>query len=300
MYSSLARRPRVVLFGVCVMALGLGACSARKLAYRMAPTLLMSAVDDMLELTSSQKEWLRPQLRTLVDWHRREELPRWAASLEDLRRRLGDGLQPDDVKWTRATVDELMGRVARRLAPVGGELFARVTPAQIDHMKDEMARERRDRAGEDLSPERALEKQTKKRVKSLERWTGPLTPEQRRMVDEHVRRIAGDMHLRRALDNDRWGAFLDAQRNPQPAADRAAALLALMTRYRPEALPPHAPDSPAARLTVEEMKALYARIEAMNDDFAVRLWQTATPAQKQRIDRELASLQGDLVELAKD
>ena len=299
MSASPARRSRVLF--VCVLALGLGACSARKIAYRMAPTLLVSAANDMLDLTSAQKDWLRPELRSLFAWHRREELRGWATALDELRRRLGDGLQPDDVQWTRTTTGSLFFRVARKAAPLGGELFARVTPAQIDHAKQEMQRERGKRTGEDKSPERALEKQVKERIKSLERWTGPLTDTQRGLINEHLRHTSSDLLLRRTIENDRWLAFLDAQRTPQPAAVRTAALLDLLTRQHPEALPPpSSPGSPTARLTVNEMKALYSRIEAMNDDFAVRLFQTTTPTQRQRLDAELASLRDDLLDLAND
>ena len=208
MSASPARRSRVLF--VCVLALGLGACSARKIAYRMAPTLLVSAANDMLDLTSAQKDWLRPELRSLFAWHRREELRGWATALDELRRRLGDGLQPDDVQWTRTTTGSLFFRVARKAAPLGGELFARVTPAQIDHAKQEMQRERGKRTGEDKSPERALEKQVKERIKSLERWTGPLTDTQRGLINEHLRHTSSDLLLRRTIENVTTNLEVDA------------------------------------------------------------------------------------------
>jgi dihydrodipicolinate synthase/N-acetylneuraminate lyase len=74
----------LALGGVCAGALT--ACSAVKLGYGAAPELAFWRLDAYLDFDDAQAAQVRDDLATLHQWHRSNELPRYAALLEQAER----------------------------------------------------------------------------------------------------------------------------------------------------------------------------------------------------------------------
>src|SRR5436190_7021550 len=77
----------------------LSACSFTKLAYMNAALAYDNAtpvlawlVDDYVDMSGSQKGWVKNRLRTAMDWHRRQELPEYRRFVEGLIEKAADGI----------------------------------------------------------------------------------------------------------------------------------------------------------------------------------------------------------------
>ena len=82
----------------------LSGCSATQLIYNRVDILVRWYLDDYVSLDSEQQERFDARLETLLDWHRREELPAYVVLLDDALIILDDGVPMDD---TRAMADRI-------------------------------------------------------------------------------------------------------------------------------------------------------------------------------------------------
>lgn len=279
-----AWRGRVLFAVLLAVAAGVG-CSARKLAYQMMPMLVMSSVDQAIGLTPAQKDVLRPEIRRILDWHRRQELPLYAARLDDLRARLRAGLTPADVKWTRETVNELWDRASQEVAPVASTLLATLQPAQIDRLEKMRATRRRDDARATRTADAFVARWAPQQAKSLETWMGPLQPSQKQLITNHLRRIYPDTVTSQRYLDRHLTDFLSLLRQ-RPSTESVEQEILELAKGRRAQRP-------------SEME-VYQRLQAATDQLALDLFRAATPAQKAHLDAELSSLQKDMLELHRD
>ncbi len=256
--------------------------------YRMGPTLAMTGIDSVLSLTTTQKELLRPRLVDLFAWHRRVELPAYAVAVEELRVRVQGGLRHDDLRWVRATGETLVRRLLQTVAPVAGELLAKLNQEQIDHLLSTGNDERRKREREGADVNQYVAKRTSEFAELAEQWVGPLLPAQRALVEGHLRNTFPDHRWREEREAERQAAFVTWLRQPRTAEAIAQRALVLAT------------STTAEEAEAPEARARLARIEAASDELGLALFRLATPAQRERLDTELRSLRDDLKELARE
>src|SRR5258708_39415821 len=67
--------------------LALAACSASRVAYNNADTVIRFMASSYLDLDSAQSEDLKPRIARFHQWHRADELPVYAALLQSASRR---------------------------------------------------------------------------------------------------------------------------------------------------------------------------------------------------------------------
>jgi hypothetical protein len=153
--------------------LGLIGCSSLTLAYNQLPLLAGLWADRYLDLDGGQEKRLKEQLQAWQAWHRREELPQWAALLRQAHNALDDGVTRDELlaleRGARASVE----RSLQHAAPLAAPLLAELKPEQWQHLQkkmDEKTEEWREKhSGRDGPEERA-----KRYTTNLERWLGDL------------------------------------------------------------------------------------------------------------------------------
>ncbi|MFQ6332717.1 DUF6279 family lipoprotein [Methylophilus sp. 3sh_L] len=66
------------------LAFSIMSCSVVKTAYNNAPALIAWRLDDYFDFTAAQKAKLKPALRDLHAWHRKNELPRYVSLLDEI------------------------------------------------------------------------------------------------------------------------------------------------------------------------------------------------------------------------
>lgn len=127
----------------CALALGLGACSAVKIGYERADELIYWWLDSYLDWDDTQSVGLRRGLSALQRWHRQQELPRYAATLQDWATQAQGDLSAPQL--CRA-VDEVRARLTSLLdqaEPVVVALAPTITQAQRDHLARQFERHNR-------------------------------------------------------------------------------------------------------------------------------------------------------------
>ncbi len=224
-YRSVFRSVFVLLIILSVGALV--ACSTIKAVYSKADRILFRYMDEYLDLTTTQKEYLKPELQTRLDEHRREELPRFIELLEKVDEYGQDGLSEAETGKILDLIVELYAATTRKTVAVVAPVLAQLKSAQIEHLsrKLDAANQRYYAKYLVFSEDRRKSRRAKQIVRRLERWTGTLTIAQERLItrlsgaipntyedwyDYRVRQQQAilDM-LREAVPSDRLARFLN-------------------------------------------------------------------------------------------
>lgn len=232
------------IIGAIALATLLSACSAVQLAYNNLPEISYWWLDGYVDFDDAQTPQVRDELRRLLAWHRREELPKIADLLQEAQ-----ALAPADLTPAQACAlfDAIRLRLlalAERAEPAGATLALSLSEAQVEHLarkygkiNDEYRRDWLDR-----SPAQQRERRYDQFLDRSEDFYGRLDAGQRALLRQQVERSAFDP---RELDTERrqrqrealalLGRFLAAK---QPAAEAQAALHSYVMRI---AEPPPGP-----------------------------------------------------------
>lgn len=269
------------------LALALAACGGvARLAYNNGDVALRFVADDYFDLQGEQREVLRAQLARFHTWHRREELPHYAALLGGAAERLEKGLDREDVLWAiesvraryRATVAQAAADAAPLLATFGPDNFAALEK-KLAAGNEKFAKEFL--SGDAASQQRARAKQLAGR---FEDWLGSLTPEQEALIARFVQ-AQPDMNRIRLEDRRR----------------RQAEFVALLREYR---------TSPALTERLREFLVHWERDRGAEHRRAAREWEarlvalvlevdaTLTPQQRRHAVRRFAAYAEDARVLA--
>ena len=189
-----------------------------KLGYRNADTVGLLWIDRYLDLTSEQKNYLKPRLRELVTWHRTTQLPDYAAFATEMQKLAQRSITPAEVTALGKQLEQRAYTAVEHALPVMADLALLLTPDNISAMEDKFA-DNDDQFRDDNYVKGDVGKQQKARYeKSLDRveeWYGRFNREQRAAI-----RKLSDA---RPLDND----ILLAERQR-----RESELVALLTRVQ--------------------------------------------------------------------
>lgn len=223
-------RPGLVLF--CLVLLQ--GCAV-KLAYRQLDWLIPWYVEDYLALDNRQEKQFRHMLDDWLEWHRRTQLPAYAAFLRQVARQAGDGLDEAELVSIQARTEELTRQLISAMGPPLATLLADATDAQVAHLTQKFAEDNRRYREEKiaLADREARENAVDELIEGLERWVGGLDDHQRVLVEEWGQRYR-PMAPEWLAARQRWQqAFAQvlAKRRSEPDAYRQG-LLSLMDNPR--------------------------------------------------------------------
>lgn len=179
--STRPRRALLILLALSALG-GIGGC-ATTFVYERADRLANRWVDGYVELDPAQRALIEQGLTRLHDWHRREQLPAYAAWLRGAAARLAD-----DTPFSAQELQELgaeLGAFWHALAgaglPVLVELGAGLDDAQVAELLAAVREEQQKQRDEAARRTEAWHAQ--RRIRSMERflrrWAGRLSEEQR-------------------------------------------------------------------------------------------------------------------------
>lgn len=291
---SLAVRLRALLL-LAVLALFSG-CSAIRLTYNQAPTLTWWWLNDYLDFNETQSVTARQGLKDWFAWHRRHELPVYAALLGEIREGLKGEVSGSTVcAWRTALTDQLANAFEAGVPPLS-RLAGTLEPAQLARLEDRFKQSNKDLQEEYGSG--TLEARTKRSRKRTERFLkrvyGRLDPAQReyvlahtaetsfdpvRWLDERAHRQAFVLsELREVMAIKGQGATVARQARAEKMLRAYAALYAESPRAGYQAY--------RERL-IQRNCALFAEVHAM-----------ASPRQRAHADKTLRAWERDLRMLA--
>ena len=271
---------------VLLLAFALSACSAVRVSYNNADTVLRYMAWEYFDLDGAQYEDVKARLVRLHEWHRATELPLYAEIAREARRRAADSVNEKDVAWGLAALRTRYRFAAARAAEDAAPLLATLSPEQLIHLEKKIARRNEKFAGENLpEDERSrVRVQAKKMIERFEDFTGSLSDEQQMRIGRFIRNHQRFTRLR-FEDRQRWQrealALIRSHRDPRELGPRLAVLFTQPESYRDQEFP-----------------RVAARWEADFAGLIVDLTRTFTPEQRARSLRRMDAYAEDFSILA--
>ena len=111
-------------------------CSAVRVVYNQADTLLSWMADDYFDLDHTQKQDLNTRLAPLLIWHRREQLPEYARYLGEIKQRAQRPVTRDDALWLIEGAKARLRVIASKGTPDAAELLSALTPENIKKFQE--------------------------------------------------------------------------------------------------------------------------------------------------------------------
>jgi negative regulator of sigma E activity len=187
------------------ITLALGGCSATRLAYDNADTVLRFMASSYLDLDAEQSEDLKPRIVRFQAWHRANELPVYAGLLRSASQRAAQGITAEDVAWGLANVRARYRRFLAEAAEDGAPVLATLSLAQHAVLEKKFAENNEKYAKEFLSADdrKRRRAQSKRMLERFRDFTGDLAPDQEARIESFV--LAHERHtVLRFEDRQRW------------------------------------------------------------------------------------------------
>ena len=175
-----------------VAALTVAACGLTQLAYNNftvlysnAAPMLVWAVDDYVDISGGQREWVRERLTRALAWHRRQELPGYRLFLEKVAMRFEGNFTPDEVRQSYAEMRSHYQNAVDYLLPDVADFLLQLDGEQLVQLERKFDSENRKLVKESTrgTPAERLRERARKLVAHIEEWTGELTRAQRELVE---------------------------------------------------------------------------------------------------------------------
>jgi hypothetical protein len=174
---------RLLTGWILLLTLLLGGCSRVGLVYNNLGTLVGFEVGRTLDLDRSQEQLLDEQFQLLWDWHRHTQLPLYAQDLRELATAVEEPISAEQVLAYLARAEAHGETLTRRAAGHALPLLASLRDEQVSHLNQRL-RKRMEKSADERRPtnEQWVETTYRNARKSLEKWTGRSTPEQREQL----------------------------------------------------------------------------------------------------------------------
>jgi len=211
-----------------------------RMAYDNADTALRFMASSYLELEPAQAEDMSQRIDRFHEWHRRSELPAYAALMRSASERAARGITAADVAWGLANVRARYRKFAVKAAEDVAPVLVTLSPDQIGVLErkfeDNNAKYQKDfLPGDDALRRRA---QGKRMLERFRDFAGELTPDQEARIELFV--LAHQRHVElRFEDRRQWQReVVAAIRTHRDARDLGATLAEIFSepeRRRTEA-----------------------------------------------------------------
>lgn len=267
-------------------ALLLSACSATQLAYNRLDSIARWRLGDYVELDREQQRVFDNSFAEAWQWHRRQALPQYAATLRQFAARLGTPPDRAELEQLGLQYGEQWQALLERLLPIGCQIGPTLSDAQVAGILKGADQDLRDYAREKVEPPEDEQRAQAERelIKGMHRWLGELTPQQRSQ--------ARAWNAARPLTAADWLAFRQRWRDElaQTLADR-----------RHEAFCPRlrALLVDGGALQTAEQRARSADNRRRWIDFFMATGASATPGQREHLRKRLLALAEDFDTLAR-
>jgi hypothetical protein len=181
-------RPRIIPWlAVAILALVLTGCSIFTVAYNRVPTLAYWRLDSALSLTAQQQPWVREGLTALHEWHRRDQLPRYADTLQAWQALAQADLTAAQVCLQFETLQSVVGELFEQSLPLLARLAASLSDEQVLKLRAYQSEQNEEFERDFVSGTTAVTPERQKRsLRRTEMLYGSLQPSQREWLAQSL------------------------------------------------------------------------------------------------------------------
>lgn len=224
---------RVLLLAALAALALLQGCSAVRVAYSNADTLIRWQANSYFDFHESASEELDRRIAAFLGWHRAVALPQYAKIAGETAARVERGLTRADVDWLYATMEAQAREGVRAGAGEAAPLLDRLEPALLEHFEQRLREENRKFERDNLrgGPAERRQRRLKRTIERLEDWVGALGEEQVALVRRY-NDSAPMVNEMRDRDRRRLQAELVAMLRAREARKRLADWAAAWDRNR--------------------------------------------------------------------
>ena len=158
-------------------------CNRAKLFYDYADEVASWQLDNYFSLTTQQEEWIEERMRLHLDWHRKQELPRYRDFLIEVQNKSGDGLTMIELDEGYARLDQKRIRTLETLLTDTASFLAGVSPEQINTLEKKMIEENQEMKEDLDSPEKLFRERKEKFWEQMEEWFGDFSKDQQDKIN---------------------------------------------------------------------------------------------------------------------
>lgn len=123
---------------ILALAFSTLSCSLVKTAYNNAPVLIAWRLDDYFNFNEAQKAKLKPALQELHAWHRKNELPRYVALLNEINADLNHEVTAETVCQRMEAIKANAQALQTRFIPIIVELGPTLSDKQLQHLQKKL------------------------------------------------------------------------------------------------------------------------------------------------------------------
>ena len=279
---------RSLIIGVAFALLG--GCSALRIGYGTAPDLGYWWLDRYVDFNDAQTPRVREAIRQWFVWHRRTQLPEYAAQLARAQTEVLADTTPARVCEWQAEVVKRARTAFDRIAPEAADLMLTITPGQITYLDRRYAKFNAEFRDEYLQPEprKRAEANLKRTLNRAEMLYGRFDDRQRAGIAEGLAGSPFDPELWFAERRQRQLEVLQMLRKVgtgKGSREQALAeLRGLVDRLE------RSPREPYRRYS--------ERLAEFNCALGASLHNATTPSQRRDAVRKLAGWEADLRAIA--
>ena len=172
------------LITVLLVVFIIGGCNQIRIAYFFIDWYIVNRIDDYLDISNEQENFLDKKVDILHAWHRKEELPKVVTFLEKLKVKVTNGFTESDIPWFQSEFKAIQSRAIDKISDDFVTFLDTVTPQQIDHLAQEVneQNEKHYERNFKIPEEQWREKRIQRTLENLEDFFGSLTKDQNEMI----------------------------------------------------------------------------------------------------------------------
>ena len=177
-------RFKKIYFLYIILFFLIAGCNTGKLFYDYGEEVASWQLDNYFGLTNKQEEWIEERMKLHLDWHRKEELPRYRDFLIEVQSRARDGLTMIELDEGYTRLDQKRIRTLERLLPDTASFLAGVSLEQINTLEKKMIEENQDMKEDLESPEKLSRERKEKFWEQMEDWFGDFSKDQQYQINQ--------------------------------------------------------------------------------------------------------------------
>ena len=273
------------LLAVLVISVSISGCTT-KLAYDFLDWGLYWELKDYVKFTREQRLLVKEEISQLIDWHRSEELPKYADQLEKLSALLENGLTVEHLEEYYNNLRDSWQRIVIKTLPAAVDIISNLNDEQVNDFFEMLIEKEGDDAKEikNSTNARTLKKREAYVSKKIVGVIGKLNEDQKSLIAQWVRGMkpTKELSLGHAIQwRTRMQTVLAERHNERQLEKKLMVLFANPDQLR----------SPSYRRVIEKNKRLIMQL-------LFDLNQTLTSQQRSKLVKKIQGFTEDFRDLS--